>query len=99
MEIKKSSLAKKLNRKLNQRPSKRQITRLKKMTDVERKKQREEHYNELEEEIRHLHQEIKRVEKLREALAFEYEDLKSDMKRKNMKKLDAELLSIALLEF
>ncbi|TFG23974.1 MAG: hypothetical protein EU532_12970 [Promethearchaeota archaeon] len=97
--IKFESLKRKLEQKINQRPSERQKKNIAKMDDEKKKKERFDHYQRLEEEIKVLEKDIKAVEKRIDDLSFEYEDRKNEMNKMNLSKFYTNLSSLAIVRF
>ncbi len=97
--IKLESLKRKLEQKINQRPSVRQKDNIAKLDDEKKKKERLDRYQRLEEEIGVLERDIKAVEKIIDDLSFEYEDRKNEMNKRNLSKFYTNLSSFALIRF
>lgn len=97
--IKLESLKKRLEQKLNQKPSERQKRNIAKLDDEKKKKERLEYYQKLEEEIGNLEKDIKAVKKKIDDLSFEYEDRKNEMNKRNLSKFYTNLSSIAIVKF
>jgi chromosome segregation ATPase len=97
--IKLESLKRKLEQKINQRPSERQKKNILKLNDETKKKERLERYQRLEEEIKVLEKDIKTVEKRIDDLSFEYEDRKNEMNKRNLSKFYTNLTSFAIVKF
>ena len=97
--IKLELLKRKLEQKINQRPSERQKKNILKLNDETKKKERLERYQRLEEEIKVLEKDIKTVEKRIDDLSFEYEDRKNEMNKRNLSKFYTNLTSFAIVKF
>jgi len=97
--IKFESLKRKLEQKINQRPTERQKKNITKLEDEKKKIERLERYQRLEEEIGILEKDIKNVEKRIDDLSFEYEDSKNEMRKRNLSKFYTNLSSFAIIEF
>ena len=97
--IKFESLKRKLEQKINQRPTERQKRNIANLDDMKKKKDRLERFQRLEEEIRILEQDIKDVEKKIDELSFENEDRKNEMNKRNLSKFYTNLSSFAVVKF
>ncbi|MFX0009870.1 MAG: hypothetical protein ACFE9R_06125, partial [Candidatus Hermodarchaeota archaeon] len=62
------------------------------------KRERQRQIEELEERIKFVQKDIKKVEISLDDLAFEYEDLINDMKKRNLAKFYTNLTALALIE-
>jgi len=97
--IKIESLKRRLEQKINQRPSERQKKNIAKLDDEKKKKERLDRYQRLEEEIEVLEKDIKAIEKKIDDLSFEYEDRKNEMNKMNLSKFYTNLSSFAIVRF
>ncbi|MFW9875432.1 MAG: hypothetical protein ACFFG0_20185 [Candidatus Thorarchaeota archaeon] len=87
----------KLERKIKNRPTKRQIQNIINLKDETRKQKKLQDMQNLEEEIKFLEKDIKIIEKRLDDIAFEHEDLTNEMKRRNLAKFYTNLLSLAII--
>ncbi|MBY8991354.1 MAG: DEAD/DEAH box helicase family protein [Candidatus Lokiarchaeota archaeon] len=92
-----SSLKQRLEQKEKNRPTQRQLQNINSLKDEERKKQRLQDMQDLEEEIRFIKKDITIITKKLDDLAFEHEDLTNEMKRRNLAKFYTNLLSFAFI--
>ena len=97
--IKIESLKRRLEQKINQRPSERQKKNIAKLDDEKKKNERLDRYQRLEEEIEVLEKDIKAIEKKIDDLSFEYEDRKNEMNKMNLSKFYTNLSSFAIVRF
>ncbi len=97
--IKIEALKRKLEVKINQRPSERQRSNIAQLHDAKKKQERLENIERLEEQISSLEKDIKKVEKQIDELSFEYEDRKNEMNKRNLSKFYTNLSSFALIRF
>jgi len=95
--LKLESLKLKLERKINQRPTERQKQNTSDLTDEIRKKERLDKIKQLEEEIQFMERDIRKIQKKLDDLSFDYEDLKNEMKKRNLNKYYTNLLGFAVL--
>jgi len=99
LNLKLESLNRTLEKNENRRPSPRQLQNIEKITESKKKQERLENIKKLEEEIKFLKRDIQSIGKKLDDLAFEYEDLRNEMNRRNLAKFYTNLLSFALLRF
>jgi SNF2 family DNA or RNA helicase len=99
LNLKLESLNQRLERNVNKKPTSRQLQNINNLKDYDRKQERLQDIKRLEEEIRIDERNIKRIEKNLDELSFEYEDLKNEMKRRNLAKFYTNLLSFAIVHF
>ncbi|MFX0187841.1 MAG: DEAD/DEAH box helicase [Candidatus Hodarchaeota archaeon] len=97
LSIKLESLKQKLEKMINQRPTERQKQNINNLKDKKKKKKKLEKIEKLEEEIRFTDIEIRKIGEKLDDLAFEYEDLKNDMKKRNLGKFYTNLLALAII--
>ncbi len=88
-----------LERKKKQRPTNRRLRNIENLTDLKRKRERLNEIKSLEEQIRVLEKKIENSRKQLDDLEFEYEDMKNEMKRRNLAKFYTNLLSFAIIKF
>ena len=98
LNIKFESLKQKLTRSKNQRPSERQLHKIKNSTNLPKKQERMYKIEKLEEEIKFLTSDIKLIEKKLDDLSFEFEDLKNEMIKRSLSKYYIKVLSFALIK-
>ena len=91
------SLKQRLEQKEKNKPTQRQLQNINSLKDEERKKQRLQDIQDLEEEIRFIKKDITVITKKLDDLAFEHEDLTNEMKRRNLAKFYTNLLSFAFI--
>jgi hypothetical protein len=99
LSLKLEAMKLKLERKTNQRPTERQKANLASITDEKKKQEKIERYKRLEEDIRFIEKDIKLIEKQIDDLSFNYEDLKNEMKKRNLAKFYTNLTSFAIIRF
>lgn len=63
-----------------------------------KKQERLDYFKKLEEEIKFIKKDLQVIEKKLDDLAYEYEDLKNDMNKRNLSKFYTNLLSFAILK-
>lgn len=88
----------KLERKISQRPTEKQIQNISKLDDESEKQKRIKRFKLLEEDIMFLEKGIKKLDKKLDDLSFDYEDLKNDMAKRNLPKYHFNLLSFAVVK-
>ncbi len=88
----------KLERKINQKPSKKQLKNTNNLTDFIKKQERMNKYKKLEEDIKFLNKYIQSIQKKLDDLSFEYEDRKNDLRKRAQSKYYINLLSYALIK-
>jgi len=99
LNLKLDSLKQRLGRNISKKPTRRQLQNINRLEDGIRKQERLQVIKKLEEELRFNERDIKLIEKKLDNLAFEYEDLKNEMKRRNLAKFYTNLLSLAVVRF
>ena len=97
LNLKLESLKQRLERNISKKPTRRQIQNINRIEDETKKQERFQAVKKLEEELRFNDRDIKLVEKKLDNLSFEYEDLKNEMKRRNLAKFYTNLLSLAII--
>ncbi|MFX1566945.1 MAG: SNF2-related protein [Promethearchaeota archaeon] len=97
LNLKRESLNGTLERNKNRLPSPRQRQNIERITDSAKKQEKLENIIKLEEEIKFNLRDIQLIEKKLDDLAFEYEDLRNEMKRRNLAKFYTNLLSFAII--
>jgi len=98
LNLKLESLNRALERNENRRPSPRQLQNIEKITESKKKHERLENIKKLEEEIKFLKRDIQSISKKLDDLAFENEDLRNEMNRRNIAKFYTNLLSFAVVK-
>ncbi|MFX0074891.1 MAG: SNF2-related protein [Candidatus Hermodarchaeota archaeon] len=98
LTFKLESLKLQLERKENKKPSKRQLLNIQNLEDEKRKRERLDQITRLDEEIRFLERDLANVKKKLDDLAFDYEDLKKDMTKRNKAKYYTNLSACAILK-
>jgi len=96
--IKLETLNQKLERKNSQLPSQKQISNVLNLKDEKRKEDRLTKIKNLKKEISVIEKDIKSTEKKIDDLAFEQEDLRNEMKRRNLAKFYSNLSSLAIIK-
>ncbi|MHA2288305.1 MAG: hypothetical protein ACXABG_05920, partial [Promethearchaeota archaeon] len=84
-------------KKESKKPTERQLQNIKNLDDEQRKQERLDKIKKLEEEILFLEKDITKVEKKLDDLAFDYNDLKKDMTKRNRAKYYTNLSACAIL--
>ncbi len=97
LAFKSESLKLKLEKKESKKPTERQLFNIKSIDDPQKKQERLDKFNKLKEEIRFLEKDIAKVEKKLDDLAFDYDDLKREMSKKNRAKYYTNLSACAIL--
>ena len=98
LNIKFESLKQKLARKKNQRPTDRQLQKIKILRDLHEKQEKMNNIKNLKEEIKFLTDDIRLIERKLDDLSFEFEDLKNEMIKRNSSKFYINILSFALIK-
>ncbi|MFX1589768.1 MAG: hypothetical protein ACFFC1_16585, partial [Promethearchaeota archaeon] len=98
LNTKLETLSQKLERKKSNLPTEKQMSNILNMKDEKRKQQRLTKVTNLKEEISFIEKDLKSIEKKVDDLAFEYEDLKNEMNRRNLAKFYTNLSSIAVIK-
>ena len=99
LTFKLESLRLKLEKKESKKPTERQLLNIKNIDDPQKKEERLDKINNLKEEIRFLEKDIVKVEKKLDDLAFDYNDLKTDMRKRNLAKFYTNLDAFAIIRF
>ena len=99
LAFKLESLKLKLEKKESKKPTERQLLNIKSIDDPQKKQERLDKINNLKEEIRFLEKDIAIVEKKIDNLAFDYNDLKTDMSKRNLAKFYTNLDAFAEITF
>jgi hypothetical protein len=97
LNIKLDSLKKKLERKINQRPSERQKKNIENEKDKAKRSEKLNKQDRLEEEIKFIQKDISEIKKKLDDLSFEYNDLKNEMKKRNLAKFYTNILGFAII--
>jgi hypothetical protein len=97
LTFKLESLKLQLEKKESKKPTERQLQNIKNLDDEQRKQERLDKIKKLEEEILFLEKDITKVEKKLDDLAFDYNDLKKDMTKRNRAKYYTNLSACAIL--
>ena len=98
LNIRAESIQQRVERKRNKKPTERQLQNIRSITDEIKKQERLADIQKLEEEIQFLERDIQSVGKKLDELSFEFEDLKNEMKRRNLGKFYTNLLALAVIE-
>ncbi|MFX0154985.1 MAG: SNF2-related protein [Candidatus Hodarchaeota archaeon] len=98
LNLKLESINRTLERNEIKRPSTRQLQNIEKITNMAKKQERLDYFKKLEEEIKFIKKDLQVIEKKLDDLAYEYEDLKNDMNKRNLSKFYTNLLSFAILK-
>ncbi|MFX0148177.1 MAG: SNF2-related protein [Candidatus Hodarchaeota archaeon] len=88
----------KLERKEKQRPTEKQMKNILNLTDQTRKEERLKRIEQIEEDITFLKRDIDITEKKIDDLAFQYDDLKREMIKRNLAKFYTNLSSFAIIK-
>jgi SNF2 family DNA or RNA helicase len=97
LRLRLESLKKTLERQEKKRPTEKQLLNIEKLNDQNKKKERLEKLEELEEQIKFIRKDIKKIERLIDDLAFEYEDLLNEMKKRNLAKFYTNLSALSVI--
>ncbi|MBY8988284.1 MAG: DEAD/DEAH box helicase family protein [Candidatus Lokiarchaeota archaeon] len=97
LTFKLESLKQKLEKKEGKKPTERQLLNIKSNEDTQKRQERLDKIDKLKEEIRFLEKDIVKVEKKLDDLAFEFDDLKKDMSKRNRAKYYTNLNACAIL--
>ena len=98
LHLKIDALQRRLERNQKRRPTSRQLQNIKNLKDRAKKQERLQNLQSLEEEIRFLEKDITSTNRKLDDLSFEYEDLKNEMKRRNLSKFYTNILSMAIIK-
>ena len=99
LQMKINSLKKKLETKNNQKPTEKQKENILKISDEAKRKEKREKLEKLGEQINILNKDIQKLEKKVDDLSFNHEDLKNELKKRNLNKYYTDLISFALMQF
>ena len=99
LALKLKALKQKLEKKESKKPTERQLLNIKSIDDPLKKQERIDKVNNLKEEIRFLEKDIAKVEKKVDNLAFDYNDLTTDMRKRNLAKFYTNLDAFAIIRF
>ena len=97
LTFKLESLKLKLEKKESKKPTERQLVNIKSIEDRQKRQERLDKIDKLKEEIRFLEKDIVKVEKKIDELAFEFDDLKKEMSKRNRAKYYTNLNACAIL--
>ncbi len=97
LNLKIELLKQRIERQKNKKPTRRQLQNINKITDENRKQERLKSIQQLEEDIKFLEKDLQVAEKKIDDLAFEFEDMKNEMIRKNLAKFYTNLSSVAII--
>jgi superfamily II DNA or RNA helicase len=97
LTFKLESLKQKLEKKESKKPTERQLINIKSLDDKQKRQDRLDKIDKLKEEIRFLEKDIAKAEKKLDDLAFNYDDLKRDMTKRNRAKYYTNLSACAIL--
>ncbi len=97
LNLRLGSLKQKLERKMNQRPSERQKQNIENEKDKTKKREKLNKLQKLEEEITYLEKAIVGIKKKLDDVSFEYEDLKIEMRKRNIAKFYTNILGFAVI--
>ncbi|MFX1314109.1 MAG: SNF2-related protein, partial [Promethearchaeota archaeon] len=93
LNLKIELLKQRIERKKKEKPTKRQLQNINKISDEKRKQERLKSIEQLKEDIKFLEKDLQLAEKKIDDLAFEFEDMKNEMIRKNLAKFYTNLYS------
>jgi len=97
LTFKLESLKLKLEKKESKKPTERQLLNIKSIEDKQKRQERLDKIDKLKEDIRFLEKDIAKVEKKLDDLAFDYDDLKREMNKRNRAKYYTNLSACAIL--
>ncbi|MFX1326464.1 MAG: helicase-related protein, partial [Promethearchaeota archaeon] len=97
LSLKIEAMQQRLERNQSRRPTERQLQNIRNLKDEIKRQERLRNIQKIEGEIQFIERDIKLAEKKLDDLSFEYEDLKNEMKRRNLSKFYTNLLSIAII--
>jgi hypothetical protein len=86
-----------LERKSSQKPSEKKMNNILKIEDETKRKEKLERLKNLDEEIKFIKKDMDEVQKKMDDLAFEHEDLKNEMRKRNLAKFYTNLSGLAIL--
>ncbi len=84
---------------MSKKPTAKQKNHISLIRDEKKKKEKLKKLQELDEEIAFISQDIGKIKKKLDHLAFEYEDLKNEMRKRNLSKFYTNLMSFAIIKF
>jgi len=99
LALKLESLKLKLEKKESKKPTERQLLNIKSIDDPQKRQERLDKINNIKEEIRFLEKDIAKVKIKLDNLAFDYNDLKTDMDKRNLAKFYTNLDAFAIVRF
>ncbi len=99
LNVRLESLQQKLEKKMSKKPTAKQKNHISLIRDEKKKKEKLKKLQELDEEIAFISQDIGKIKKKLDHLAFEYEDLKNEMRKRNLSKFYTNLMSFAIIKF
>ena len=99
LNFKLETLNRQLERKIKQRPTKKQKQNIENLKDESKKRDRLNRINKLEEKISFIEKDIIRLKKNLDDVSFEYEDLKNEMRKRNLAKFYTNILGFAVIRF
>ncbi|NVM18715.1 MAG: DEAD/DEAH box helicase family protein [Candidatus Lokiarchaeota archaeon] len=97
LTFKLESLKQKLEKKEGKKPTERQLLNIKSIEDKQKRQDRLDKIDKLKEEIRFIEKDLVKVDKKLDDLAFEFEDLKREMSKRNRAKYYTNLSACAIL--
>jgi hypothetical protein len=97
LTYKSATLKLNLERKINQKPSEKQLNNIFSIEDETKRKEKLDRIKDLDEEIKFIKKDIDEIKKKMDDLAFEHEDVKNEMIKKNLAKFYTNLLGIAII--
>ena len=99
LSLKLESLKLKLEKKESKKPTERQLLNIKSIDDPQKRQERLDKINNIKEEISFLEKDIAKVKIKLDNLAFDYNDLKTDMNKRNLAKFYTNLDAFAEITF
>ncbi len=99
LSLKLESLKLKLEKKESKKPTERQLLNIKSIDDPQKRQERLDKINNIKEEISFLEKDIAKVKIKLDNLAFDYNDLKTDMNKRNLAKFYTNLDAFAIIRF
>ena len=99
LSLKLESLKLKLEKKESKKPTERQLLNIKSIDDPQKRQERLDKINNIKEEISFLEKDIAKVKIKLDNLAFDYNDLKTDMNKRNLAKFYTNLDAFAIIQF
>ncbi|MFO8020196.1 MAG: SNF2-related protein [Promethearchaeia archaeon] len=97
LKLKRESLKQKKKQKETEKPSKRQLDRIYRITDEDKRQKKLKEIKSIEEDIEVLIKDIKLIKRKLDDLAFEYEDMKNEMKKRNLSEYYTNLTGFAVI--